>query len=118
MIDKFVSYNQAIKLKKIGFYEDCLAKYDPIYGLVFGQIKVNIKNYKSSTYMLAPLCEQMFDFFRNKGIDSAVLKDRYIIQISGEPQICYDGFECYNDAKNSCIEKIFELYLEKYKEGE
>lgn len=72
MKKRFVPYNLALKLKKLGFNEDCFGYYgDPLIG---EQERFSLRidwmpesyPFKNSLHCLAPIWEQAFDWFREK----------------------------------------------------
>ena len=62
MEEQFVPYELALKLKELGFEEECLASYNHV-----GK-KLNIGEFVShgKYSILAPLWQQAIDFFREK----------------------------------------------------
>jgi len=110
MEQEFVSYEQAVALKELGFDEKCLGWYS-----LFDK-SLEIGNIRHSFYTLAPLKQQVFRWFREKG---------YIIDLSPEFQnglyyfgICYKSkflyetdydFTTYEETESTCIDKLIEL---------
>ena len=62
----FVTYEQGLALKELGFDEDCFAFHSTIYGLVIGGASGNSVLYESAGECLAPLKQQVFRWFRDK----------------------------------------------------
>lgn len=130
MIKEFVNYDIALKLKDIGFDEDCLAGYQPTRS---GDIKLFFKSTKQSGIstnpscygkychqnkhiVKAPLYQQVFGWFRDNNIKS------YIIPVNngycfgfGESIILagLDEYETYNEAQTECILELIELLQSK-----
>ncbi len=67
MEKQFIPYEQALKIKELGFDEKCLAHY-----LVGHRIKDKVSleigdfRYSNDTFCKAPLWQQAFDWFREK----------------------------------------------------
>jgi hypothetical protein len=118
MNKEFIPYEQALKLKELGFDEECLA-HTPLMELhktdynVFGELK--------DIRIGLPLYQQAFRWFREKygymgkvdaffypigytfRIDN--LKDEVIVSW-GEPE---NDFETYEEAELACLNKLIEL---------
>ena len=108
MLEKqFVSYMIALKLKELGFNEECFGYYDNWLnygkekttfrlGLCKGDIKV----------VPTPLWQQAFDFLWDK-------TGKYIIPIPNDDKewLCLGSkFKTYEEAKQACLEKLIEIY--------
>ena len=61
MKEQFVTYEIALKLKELGFGEECLARYEE-YELVISQSNLIGKR----KFIQAPLWQQVIDWFRNE----------------------------------------------------
>ncbi len=72
MEKEFVNYNQALKLKALGFDEPCLTYYYELNSNLRTHLGININNawtYSGNTnfgFTLAPLYQQVFRWFREK----------------------------------------------------
>ncbi len=124
MDKEFVTYEQALALKELGFDERCFGCYelselrDYKKGLEVSWIMtLNTLNgyriYDDETQMSAPLKQQLFKWFREKKFISQILYDNfhnsYDYQIDGKKYF-YDGcFITYEEAENACIDKLIEL---------
>lgn len=120
MEDQFVPYELALKLKELGFKEDCLAWYvSKNYGLEIGLPKYDdlIKD-----ACLAPLWEQVFEWFRNNHklriyVDSTTdgpneFKYFYVIKSGNghDNEPFFSGwFEKYEEAREKCLQKLISL---------
>lgn len=66
MQKQFVTYDIALKLKELGFDEECLAYYNPqeefICGIDMDMIKYAHKYHKEDDSVLAPLWQQAIDW--------------------------------------------------------
>ena len=125
MEKEFVTYEQALALKDLGFDEPCLASYETAFGrdidFELGYIINGPKN-----YVLSPLKQQVFRWFREKYkllgyIDSST--EPYGIEYSYNINILKEGnswfqlyIETYEDAENQCIDRLIELVKKKQDE--
>jgi hypothetical protein len=117
MEKEFVSYEQALALKKLGFSEPCLGTY--YYAGKVLDISEYINHGKYT--VLAPLKQQVFRWFREKyGIwsftyPSAYGKDwKYHIQKWSNLEKWGEVWEgnsyyTYEEAENACIDKLIEI---------
>jgi hypothetical protein len=120
MEKEFVTYEQALALKELGFdFEDydILGFYSKKYG-----VTTHSQLTKNDEYNPAPLYQQAFRFFREKyGYDYEVLRSPidntlygkkydYNIWLNNEKDICtaYE-FDFYEEAERACLEKLIEL---------
>jgi len=116
MNNEFVTYEQALALKELGFKEDCLASYYHAgKRLGIGEY-INHGNYT----ILAPLKQQVFRWFREKygwyaNIMSWIHEEEIGIyhefEIYGTPDSAHGSisFKTYNEAENNCIDKLLEI---------
>lgn len=117
MKDQFVPYESAVKLKELGFNEPCLAFYDCSKAFTYSPNNSKIYTIK----ILAPLWQQVFDWFRNrKGFESFIRfrhgygntsHSFYICDIfsqSGKSVYLGEG-TTYEEARRACLEKLIEL---------
>lgn len=72
MEDQFVPYELAVKLQELGFKEECIAVYNTknkqFLSIVQGNLVegFNTKKESSLLYIVAPLWQQVFDWFTTK----------------------------------------------------
>ena len=123
MEKEFVTYEKALALRKLGFYEQCFggfAKDDKTlyigYDAEFGE------HFFRDFYIPAPLKQQVFRWFREKyGIQSYLTTflemcsnndDTYHVVVGGSwyPQ---EDSKDYEKAENACIDKLIELVKNK-----
>ena len=135
MKNQFVSYEIAIKLKGLGFNEPCLAHFISSegwkYDLTEGALYFNRSSTQDDLSLLAPLWQQVFDWFREKYlIDILILpQDQsscsptplyFIALVSYQNEICEELFNSTNDssllhysdfesAREAAILKVIEL---------
>jgi hypothetical protein len=136
MNKEFVTYEQSLALKELGFDESCFGCYelselrDYKKGLEVSWIMtLNILNgyriYDDETQMSAPLKQQVFRWFREKyGLyqqievcrlsefkDDELLFDFKIIDNLDDNDFYYDNdlYSTYEEAENACIDKLIEI---------
>ena len=127
MTKEFVTYNQALALKELGFDEPCFDYYNPIehklniFGVVNSELDFN------KAWIPAPLYQQAFRWFREKHQIEAIVSCIYskTLDISYEERRyhCYivrDGittkgikFKTYEGAEEACLEKLIEICKNK-----
>jgi hypothetical protein len=112
MENEFVSYEQAVALKELGFDERCLGWYSSFDKLL------EIGNVRHSFYTLAPIKQQAFRWFREKGYsfnimaDNAILNSNYFYDIWYNTKFMIEtdyDYSTYEEAENACIDKLIEL---------
>lgn len=108
MKKEFVSYEQAVALKELGFDEKCLGWYSSFDKLL------EIGNLRHSFYTLAPLKQQVFRWFREKYeihgfiIHYSRVMFRWCID-SGDDFAESIKLDTYEKAENACIDELIEL---------
>ena len=132
MEKEFVSYEQAVALKELGFDEPCLAAFDKNDMMCsyskdpFSPLKYNHHGFMNA----APLKQQAFRFFREKyGLYVDILVDKTM-----EPKFVFEihhyvkDFEwglwtmseylyrTYEEAEEACLNKLIELGRAIFKE--
>lgn len=129
MQELFVSYEQALKLRSLGFDEECLARYCVVteWEKPTGEVRLQISsdcpnNHK--TLFKAPLYQQVFDWFREKHnfyvnifndpINSMNFRFYYSITESGYLnyyESCDDEiyFETVIEARQAALNKLIEI---------
>ena len=117
MDKEFVTHEQALALKELGFDRTCLASYaDKIFYLV-----THRNNLSNKTFVAAPLKQQVFRWFREKYNLSVYITDRLHCVYDRELWKCvvddvYYGsmtFDTYEEAENACIDKLIEVAKQK-----
>ena len=138
MEKEFVSYEQAVALKELGFDEKCLTTYIYKGGLnsiwnvhcyqvedeyLFENTRDDLWNTNStnkSDCISAPLKQQVFRWFREKygwyanlssWIHEEELGTYHEYEIYGTPNSahCWTPFKTYEEAEDACIDKLIEL---------
>lgn len=124
MEKEFVPYELALKLKELGFNEECGAYYSPMDNKLSNIGIVPI----SSRVLKAPLWQQAFDWFRERGYESEINRNipemesrgfkKYSFYIWSEKTNPRGNFtdrklnsvDTYNEARQACLEKLIEMY--------
>ena len=105
MEKEFVTYEQSLALKELGFDEDCFAGYDTFGDLWIGYNSTDGIEFNPSYYNKAPLKQQVFRWFREK-YDLFISITHY-----GNGYSINDlrRFDTYEEAENACIDKLIEI---------
>ena len=121
MTIEFVTYEQAVKLKELGFDESCFGFYE-------NGVFIFWYDSKQETELLlncsAPLKQQVFRWFRNEHQFDGWATPCYtsdgkfysfIIENGKESEIdgSYDDFKTYEEAESACVDKLIELIKKK-----
>jgi hypothetical protein len=112
MKKEFVTYEQALALKELGFDRTCLASYaDKIFYLA-----THRNNLSNKTFIAAPLKQQVFRWFREKYELIVSIRHNKFPEMSGkqyyyeyEYKNSYERYVTYEEAENACIDKLIEL---------
>lgn len=114
MEKEFCTYNQALRLKALGFNEPCFSFYMGGFEEL-GRIKYVNPSNVAETNVLAPTFSQAFRWFRkNYELDSFVRK---IIGTDGDKLYCYEIFKTvlsnsytsHEEAELACLDKLLEI---------
>ena len=135
----FVPYNEALKLKELGFNEPCIFGYND-YRVLRSKIASSFDgdfvkwNEKYDRDLKAPLYQQAFRFFREKyqwqsyieptsdqhnrelGYNYCLWNYKTGEEYNTMPQNCPSGdweFEKYEDAELACLIKLIEIVKNK-----
>ena len=124
MKNLFVSYEQAIQLKELGFNEPCLRVGNPnghilwkfmdvldFEGVDIGDI---MKEKFDNRFVEIPLKQQVLRWFREKGfiisLDSySITEHEFYIKWSDNKSILSNLYEKYEDMEDACIDKLIEI---------
>ena len=139
MEKEFIPYNQALDLKQLGFDEPCLAQYkkydvgEATLDIGFSKNEIIMQFHKLSKFCSAPLYQQAFRWFREKGYFYGIeicqekhpLKSKYTFSLYGKHFYEEDypnqygwiddfpKFRTYEEAELECIKKLIEIALKK-----
>lgn len=135
----FVPYNEALKLKELGFNEPCIFGYND-YRVLRSKIASSFDgdfvkwNEKYDRDLKAPLYQQAFRFFREKyqwqsyieptsdqhsrelGYNYCLWNNKTGEEYNTMPQNCPSGdweFKKYEDAELACLIKLIEIVKNK-----
>ena len=133
MEDQFVTYEQALALKELGFDKPCFGAYRS-HSHFIGHLDIqycttnNLKQYEWLLHTLAPLKSQVFKWFRDTYKIQGYIKSYTIRGGNGSQNFCdyiyvingigmkviqtdaRDGqFKTYEEAESACIDKLIEI---------
>ena len=118
---EFISYEQALALKELGFDEECMAGYDKEDNTLYIAYLINAGvQFNSHYYDKAPLKQQVFRWFREKhecyaNLSSWIHEEELGIyhefEIYKVKQYSHGSirFKTYEEAENACIDKLIEI---------
>ena len=125
MEKEFVTYEQALALKELGFDEECLKLWKNITLFTFLVNPEEFKRVVSDLFTPAPLKQQVFRWFREKYnmlanvySNASGFQYEYHDTIGGTHRFSsgYNGdcefsgaFTTYEKAENACIDKLLEI---------
>jgi hypothetical protein len=113
MENEFITYQQALKLKELGFEVPSFGVY------INGNLNIVFSKYQLETIAQAPLKQQVFRWFREKGYYGEIFVDDdktfgyYItnfVPLGRVSQPIKRGFISYEEAETNCIDKLIELF--------
>jgi len=123
MEKQFVPYEQALKLKELGFDDECFGFYTELGNIV---IKENVKKQDCTTNKcIAPIWQQVFDWFDKEfSLLGEIYKDYktlnsdfdygFSIGISISKGYDIGSIKTYEEARLECIKSLIEIVkLEK-----
>ena len=123
MNKEFVSYEQAVALKELGFDEICMGYFDVRLEHQIGNFNfTEIKGYHESVAALSPLKQQVFRWFREKKLHNtfpSIIQTRNWASLyrilewhPGNDSTSIstsDYYDTYEEAEDACIDKLIEL---------
>ena len=124
MKDQFVTYEIAKQLKELGFDEECFGYYHVNEGYIKGYAFCYSENTRTSDCsILAPLWQQVIDWFREKYNINILIAPVYslgelkgyvfnfgLITMSNLSEVFKNGqFETFEEAREQAILKAIEL---------
>lgn len=111
MEKEFVSYEQAVALKELGFNEKCLSCYLYEVKTFTWELNYVISNNDVQWVISAPLKQQVFRWFREK-YSGVLVKDYGLIpHFTIIQNMFLDSHKIliYEEAEDDCIDKLIEL---------
>lgn len=126
MEKEFIPYDLTLELKKLGFDEECLAHYigDDNFSIGSFQNANILAKLNKKELSKAPLWQQAFDWFLNRGYFADIKPDLIITSFwsyrvvdinakyNPENLHCY-RFTYYRDARLECLKKLIEIAKEQ-----
>ena len=123
MEKEFVTYEQALALKELGFDEKCITeiKYKKICeeqskpnGCQLHNLHCNYPDCtidRTKTPIGMPIKQQAFKFFREKGYDVTIQHNKKYVAIvnSSVKNFSIDEYNTYEEAEDACIDKLIQL---------
>jgi hypothetical protein len=128
MHEHFVTYNQALTLKELGFDEPCFGFYYMKEIDLFQSCKIQdrrnssyVKNYMDEEDCTVPLKQQVFKWFRDKyNLKSCIMfrtsmedDKEYYDWLIKEQEVVYRHFKTYEEAESACIDKLIKIVKAK-----
>ena len=125
MTEHFVTYEQALALKELGFDEPCFMSFNPNPNWWDNQCtnsQLNSLNGGIKTVCAAPLKQQVFKFFREKynlhgNMD--LISNGWLYKTDNLKEYTMDHnflkgrFNTYEEAESACIDKLIEIVKSK-----
>lgn len=129
MEKEFVSYELALKLKELGFDEECFGWWSWINGITASLYTYPMKNSDMASHYMhpnnasAPLWQQAFDWFRETNglfaefsVDTLKNKYDWCIPVNIDRGYCSEKeYDTYQEAKEECLKKLIELSVNRDK---
>lgn len=133
MEKEFVTYDQALKLKELGFNDICIAYYTvvpednfdyfsiPEQSIINGKALSVSKNYNTKFYedegtISAPLKQQVFKWFREKhglfSYPNKIVEEQgvwYYFVIDSRRTNVVEGSFSYDEAESKCIDLLIKI---------
>ena len=134
MEKEFCTYNQALRLKALGFDEPCFGFHSKIHGLMMVKTSGSSSLYKDAGECLAPTYSQAFRWLRNEYLLNGVpdnWKNQWCFEIVKLLDSKYLGnkkhhewainsredynklYSTYEEAELACLEKLLEIVESK-----
>jgi hypothetical protein len=114
MENLFLPYRLAIKMKEIGFNDACFRGYNSNGEIT--DYSVSFKNYNDEIFINAPLYQQVFDWFRDRGFQISIWvdpdDDSCMTEIFYDKQYLFESSEYrpYKETRQECLEKLIEKF--------
>ena len=125
MNKEFVTYEQALALKELGFNEECFGYYVITTLLITTD---NVYDSKEIPTIKAPLKQQVFRWFREKKLHNtfpSIIQTRNWATVyrilewypgnDSTSITTSDYYDTYEEAENACIDKLIETYKQQDK---
>lgn len=118
MKEHFLTYEQSLALKELGFNKPCLASYETAFSKNNMDFQIGYIIDGSKNYVLAPTFSQAFKWLRDNhnligliegGYDNNKNIFTYVIWDEFRDNITDEYFNTYEEAEHALINKIIEL---------
>jgi hypothetical protein len=121
MNKEFVTYEQALALKELGFDEPCIMTY--LNGELDKELFLfnhSIRSHPTQEFISAPLKQQAFRWFREKhGLQHEIINDLgndlssivYVYSIFAVDRS--EEYKTYEEAEQACLDKLIEICKNK-----
>jgi hypothetical protein len=127
MQKEFVTYEQSLALKELGFYEHCMGFYYYAVPELRWVLQISSDYHKIVSIIDAPLKQQVFRWFREKYGLQAYLTN--FLEMCSNNDATYhvvvDGYwypqldnKDYEKAENACIDKLIEIAKQQDNENQ
>jgi len=126
MNNEFVTYEQALQLKELGFDEPCFGYYNVSNQELIEDLSNNRTGNDDSRWASAPLYQQAFRWFRENYILDSIVQPTYstkyqyrIFNVETKSKVQVYGdymgkeFNTYEEAELACLKKLIELVKNK-----
>ena len=116
---EFVTYEQSLALKELGFDEPCLAGYDLNKSMYVSHVTIEDSQYYSSFELKAPLKQQVFRWFRENhnwtgGVRMLSGGSNYLVgEFYKDEDNSFMRFRgTYEEIENDCINELIDRVKE------
>ena len=117
---EFVTYEQSLALKELGFDEPCLAGYDLNKSMYVSHVTIEDSQYYSSFELKAPLKQQVFRWFRENhdwigGVRMLSGGSNYLVgEFYKDEDNSFMRFKgTYEEIENDCINELIDRIKEQ-----
>jgi hypothetical protein len=111
MEKEFANYNQSLALKELGMNEHIFGVYGKRGGILYQVVGDEFDAVDHIHFIKAPLKQQVFKFFREKGYDITIQHNKKYVAIvySSVKNFSIDEYDTYEEAENALIDKLILL---------
>lgn len=121
MEEEFISYEQALALKELGYDDKTIGFYNPTYSkeeVLFGEFIEFVNRNNDLDLVSAPLKQQVLRWFRETRnligiIEGGYTEGKnvfsYVIWRESDDDWTDDIYDTYEEAENACIDKLISI---------
>lgn len=124
MKKEFIPYEQALKLKELGFDKECLAFYHQDERLEVDSLGIKRNHHRAKIGVLAPTFSQAFRWFREKYDIYPIIEAKNYFKspikwiystcnVNGSLEVGINNHNTYEEAELACLKKLIELVKNK-----